>query len=48
MSVVFRGAMFRLSMIALIMALSCEVGFAEEDRHSANFVMKGCRLFAMR
>jgi hypothetical protein len=38
--------MFRLSMIALIMALSCEVGFAKEDRSSANFAMKGCRLFA--
>ena len=45
MGVVFRGAMFRLSMIALIMALNCEVGFAE-DLNSANFVMKGCRLFA--
>ena len=45
MSVVFRGAMFRLSMIALIMALSCEVGFAE-DINSANYVMKGCRSFA--
>jgi hypothetical protein len=36
-------AMFRLSMAVLITALSCEMGLAEENINSANFVMKGCR-----
>ena len=36
MSVVFRGAMFRLLMIVLIMALSCGIGFAKSDLQSAN------------
>jgi hypothetical protein len=44
MSGVFR--MFRLLMIALMMILSCEVAFAEEDRPSANSVAEGCRLVA--
>ena len=46
MSALFRGVMFRLLMIVLMMTLSWEVGFAEEDRRSANSVMEGCRLFA--
>jgi hypothetical protein len=35
--------MFRLAMIVLITALSCEIGFAQEDRGSANYRMEGCR-----
>ena len=36
------GTMFRLSMIVLIMALSCDAGFAE-DHSSANYYMPACR-----
>ena len=35
--------MFRLSMVVLITALSCEMGLAEENVNSANYVMEGCR-----
>jgi hypothetical protein len=42
------AAMFRLAMIVLITALSCEIGSAQEDRYSANHRMKGCRDFAAK
>ena len=45
MSVVFRGAMFRLAMIVLTTALSCEIGSAQE---LANRRTEGCRDFAAR